>query len=792
MESFFITSHSDLLVPNGSGLSVRRHDRWSYLGEHEGAPSVATSVLLEDREGSIWWGTWGAGLHQWKGYAIWQGWTREQGLSGEIVWQIRRDAKGALWAATDDGLDVLKPGQNQWRTVALTGRMDGSDVRTLCFKDGFIWTGSAPGGLRRIDASGKITRIAAGSPLREANIFRMEVDRENRIWVASDKGLFRGAPEANSFRFEEQTPVLPTLGRRFYTLFVDKEGRVWTGDDNSGLLCFDRGKWRLITQRDGILSNSIRTIASDLSGSLWIGYSGDIGLSRMAVLPDNQLRFEHFSRANGLNSSAIIFIGCDRRGWIWVGTDDGVDIFDGVRWKHAGTQDGLLWDDCDTNGFWADDDGAVWVGTSHGIAHMYGIPRAQPLTPPLTAITALASGLSRFTPDRLFRLPYSRSLHVGYAGLSFAIETGVSFRYRLRGLSDSWSETQSSSLEYFSLEPGFYTFEVFARNAEGTLSKLSSTASFQVLTPWWLSPWTKLGIVLCTTLIVYLGFDWRMKKVKWQNVTLQASLEERTNLLKKANEVSRLKSEFLANMSHELRTPIHGIMGLTNLTLDSPLEDEQRENLEIINTSAQSLMTILNDILDSSKIEAGCLELEQISFGIPELFYSSLQPFTAQAQTKGLQLRLEMQDSEWPRVVGDPTRIRQIVTNLVGNALKFTEKGSITVEVYYSAVVDNQLLLHVAVQDTGIGISPDKQSTVFDAFVQADGSMTRRFGGTGLGLSICSKLIHLMNGRIWVESEKGKGSAFRFEIALQVPVTLPDSARQDEIAPQRMSVAPQE
>lgn len=773
IESFLITSQGDLLVPNGRGLSFRRRNSWSYLGENEGVPSVSTSVLLEDREGSVWWGTWGAGLHQWKGFATWQGWTHAQGLSSEIVWQIQRDAKGALWAATDNGLDVLKPGRNQWRSIALTGRGDGSDVRTFCFKDGWIWTGSAPGGLRRIDASGKVTRIAPASPLRDANIFHMELDRENRIWVASDKGLFRGDSKAGSFRFEQQLAAAPSSNHGFYTVFTDQQGRVWTGDDHSGLFCFDHGRWKIITQRDGLLSNQIRTIASDLSGALWVGYAGDIGLSKITLLPDHGLHLQHFSKKDGLNSTAIIFIGCDRRGWIWSGTDDGVDVFNGMKWKHVGTQDGLLWDDCDTNGFWADDDGTIWVGTSRGIGQMYGSPRTQPLMPPLVAITSLVEpGSIHFNPHELLRLPYHEALNIAYAGLSFMDEADVKFRYRLRGLSDDWSQTEARRLEYSSLEPGQYTFEVLAENGEGTLSQSSAAISFQVLTPWWMSVWTKLAGVFCIALCSYLGFAWRMRKIRKHNQVLQISLEERTHLLKRANEVSSLKSEFLANMSHELRTPIHGIMGLADLTLESELGAEERENVEIINTSARSLLGILNDILDVSKIEADCLELEQINFHIPELLHSCLQPLTVLAQTKGLQLHSNLQGSDWPEVIGDPTRIRQVITNLVNNAIKFTERGSVTVTVSQRSLNYNELSLQVAVQDTGIGIPPEKQATIFEAFVQADGSMTRRFGGTGLGLSICSKLIGMMNGRIWVESEEAKGSTFRFDAVLRTSSPL--------------------
>jgi signal transduction histidine kinase/ligand-binding sensor domain-containing protein/ActR/RegA family two-component response regulator len=785
----------DIYVPTARGLARRTGNGWTVLRKANGLPSASVDFFFQDREGSAWIALDGGGLLRWLGFKTTETWTESEGLSHDVVWSLVRDGGGTLWATTQAGLSRFLPQQRRWQPWKDPHLDANPTLAMVAGADGSLWIGQVPGGLFHMDPrTGRREHFGTESGLANEWVYSLGIDSEGAIWAGTTSGIYKGTARSGRWRFEKVTISGTDPPRGIQAILIDRRNRVWVSGA-TGINRLENGHWTHFGRKDGLLHNNVTYMAEAPDSSLWVGYRDPIGISRLQFEGD-RMTVRHFDSQDGMRQGKPYFLKFDRRGWLWVGTDMGVERYDGRTWSHLDKSDGLAVNDCDHNAFFEDNDGSVWIGTSKGLTHFLA-PGATTSRPEDTRVVLTWTQLGG-TPVPLAaeaEVPYSRrSFDAGFAALSFVNEDSVRFRHRLLGLDPTWTETRQNEAHYPGLSPGRYTLEVQAGAAIGKWSPETVRSSFNVLPPWWLTWWALSGEVLLVGYLARLLWEWRVRSILSRQNELERAVEDRTRklaqeqqnalaekaraerekeiveaqkveierLLYESEQAARVKSEFLANISHEVRTPLNGIMGMTELVLRSGLNDDQSECLRLVKSSADALLIVLNDVLDFSKIEAGKLDLDILEFSPADLLRDSLMPLQIVAGDKGIELRWRLAPDMPASVKGDGGRLRQVLTNLIGNAIKFTERGSVGVDAEVESTQDAQIRLHFRVSDSGIGIPAEKLALIFEPFRQADGSTTRRYGGTGLGLAICQRLTAMMGGRIWVESETGKGSVFHF------------------------------
>ncbi|WP_375436410.1 ATP-binding protein [uncultured Hymenobacter sp.] len=618
--------------------------------------------------------------------------------------------------------------------------------------NGDLWVGTALDGVYRLpaDSSQLAEHFTTANGLLHNTIYALTTDSLGQVWIGThDTGL--AVWQGKSFRYYRfQTGALDVS-----SLLTDDVGRVWIGTEGSGVFCYEKNKLRTYSAADGLLS----PYCYALLPTHWRGsYRGDnrqeAHREQVLVVHRNSLSFHDNNQ----------------------------------RFAPAALPGNPLVRDLLPEAAGAWNDQCVWLRTRTGLLCLRtNAPHLMPGTSKPTPVLLASEVDGAAQPPYQLKELSATQHQVNFTFRAVSLlpdQAGLQYQYRLLGYQDQWSRpTVVGEAQFPRLGAGSYAFQVRARSGEQGVWSKTVASSFDVATPYWQTWWFAALSLLLAGAGVFAFVRAREATLRRQKLQLETTVRERTQELRHqkahiedmnaelviARDVAeasrRAKAQFLANMSHEIRTPMNAVIGLTHLLRQTPVNSEQNEYLEAVQSSSQNLLVIINDILDSSKIEAGKLSLEHTAFRLPELLRRVASMFRFATEAKHLYFNLEIDSTVPAAVFGDPVRLNQVLVNLVGNAVKFTTTGGVTVHVY-SAIdsATNQQLVRFVVRDTGIGIATNKLDAIFEDFSQANTSTTRQFGGTGLGLSIARNLVELHGGKLWVESEEGHGSAFSFEI----------------------------
>ena len=733
-----------------------------------------------------------------------------ESLSSNAINCFLESSDGLIWIGTRDGLNRFDRSTLRFQQFQMASsdknELVSNEIKSMIIdQKGRFWIGTS-NGLNLFDPNSKNVKVFRFDRFNENSlnneIISLTETRNGEIWAGIRKGLLKFNPDSGSFKlFKPDLTISENqISNSVYVIKEDLFGELWIGTLGGGLSNFNRETGKFKNYRNNpndslsISNNSVISIHEDQFGFFWVGTFGG-GLNK---LDRKTGKFINYSARNGLPEDMIYSIEEDKSGNLWMSTNAGLVKFNTKlkTFRNYDILDGLQSNEFSVGAAKRLKSGELIFGGIAGFnLFKPDIINENNYIPP-TVITEFKV-LNKPFPltGNQVELKYNQNFFTfEFSSLSYALSDKNQFAYKLEGFDDDWIYCGSRRINsYSNLSPGEYIFHVKSSNSDGLWDEKGVQITIKIDRPFWLT-WWFIGIcILIGAAIILLGFRYRTRSINFRNIELEEKVRSRTSDLEKATEeakaakdaaekASRSKSGFLANMSHEIRTPLNGILGFTDLLIRNNKNENDTKYLELIRSSGDTLLHLLSDILDLNKIEQGKLSIENIRFNFIETIKQTLIPYQYRAKEKGLQFSINF-DSRIPEnILGDPTRLKQLVINLVSNSIKFTDSGGI--EVNFETETDpsgtqDYFFISGSVIDSGIGVDKDKQELIFDSFTQADGTFTRKYGGSGLGLSIVKQLLRLMKGSIelispapvkpFPSSTPGAVFKFRFRVKAEFP-----------------------
>ena len=785
------------LGTRSGGVSVFNGKHFTHYRENEGLSNNTVFSILEDHSGKIWLGTDGGGVSIFNGEDFTH-YSESEGLSNNIVRSVLEDQNGNIWIGTQGGGVSVFNGESFTHYTENDGLSNNTVVSMLQDQGGHIWLGTEGGGVSVFDRE-SFTHYSEEEGVSNSFIRAILEDHSGNIWLGS-RGRISVFNGTNFTHFIDKEGVSNSV---VWSILEDKSGNVWLGTEGGGVSVFNGENFTYYTENEGLSNNIVRAIAEDKSGNIWLGtWGGGVSIY-------NGDSFIHITENEGLSNNTVFSIVEDKSALlneigVYIGTENGLSRISltenetsgdkkfAFSIQNFGKQDGLKGSRF-TSGAIIDSKNRAWWGTGNGLVMLdlntlklsdkIPQPRLSQLeineqyidyrtisdSPDSYRDHINFNGVQKFENYPLsLQLPYDKNhLTFYFTAIDWAAPHKIRYSYRMEGLHTNWSQPTAEPVsDYRNLSFGTYTFQIRAIGESGVWSE-PFEYPFTILPPWWHTMWAYglYGFLFLSAL-----YSLRRYELNRFNLKNQLKIEKvETGSLRNLN---KLKSHFFANISHEFRTPLTLILGQTETLLQSEENRKKKEKLFSVNSNAERLLALVNQLLDLSKLEAGKLKLKAKPQNIVSFLKNLLFSFESHAEANQIQLNFYSSQAIIPMKF-DAERMEQIFLNLLSNAFKFTGRGG-HIDIIIN--IAEQEWFEVRIKDSGIGIPEDRLPHIFDRFYQVDQSGTRKYEGTGIGLSLVHELVALHNGSIQVFSKEGEGTEF----VIQFPFEESDLPAQED------------
>jgi signal transduction histidine kinase/CheY-like chemotaxis protein/HPt (histidine-containing phosphotransfer) domain-containing protein len=757
------------------------------------------TYVYKDRENRIWIATDGGGINiidpPNKDFILYSNHilkiSPERRMESGTIRALCPDSNGMVYVGSTNGLTVLNTKTNEayqlQKTFKLNNRIVNAQVYAISASvGGYYWVGMNDQLMKFHPGSKRLEYYSRPNQLRfpeNGNVAYLPIEQiierpDSILWIN-----YFGIPSV-AFRPTNKTVEGDAPLAKSERAIIDRDGIIWSAfcgqGGCNGLIRIDTN-WATkefhhdSNDAQSLSSNIVTGLHCDGKNRIWIATNRGLDL-----YDRHTEKFIHYRNIENLPDSIIKGITSDADGHLWLLTPDALLRMDSNR--HIITfpvNTDLPVHKLENRIIYDNHDGAIYFTANEGLVKFYpGKLKLQQEIKPIY-ITGFRLFNKPLQPDsslllkRYYQFKHDENLiTITFSVVDYSDRVSQQYEYKLEGLNDGWVQVgNNNEANFTNLAPGVYIFKIRGSSHQGIWNYESAPITITILKPWWQERWFFISGLVAIIMIVYAYNYYRTSRFRQRTRKLEQMVEQRTAQYREQKEYAenseRLRQQFLANMSHEIRTPINAVSGLTQLLLEKNPTPSQTNYLQAISKSADMLRHIVNDILDLSKIEAGKLQIEAIHFSVRDIAGRVRDILSFAANEKNIALVLVIDESIPETLVGDPFRISQVLLNLCGNAIKFTEEGTITIDIRLQSTQPEKIVLRFAVTDTGIGIPDDKLQILFKDFAQVNPSDTRRHGGTGLGLSISKNLVTLMGGELTAESQPGKGSVFTFTIPLK-------------------------